>query len=223
MGQDTMIWGETGKEMLRIPAGTFLFGAALEERELAEYWIDRTPVTNAEYQRFLNAVPGYPVPLAGEAWTQPYAWDAQGRTYPPNKADHPVVLVTWEDAAAYAAWARARLPREAEWEKAARGVDGRKYPWGAWDHERCNTAEAGLFATTPVGHYSPAGDSVYGCTDMAGNVWEWTATEDAVGRVVRGGSCVNDLLCARCAFRDWDLPDSGIRLYGFRVVVTLPA
>ena len=194
MGQDTMIWGETGKEMLRIPAGTFLFGAALEERELAEYWIDRTPVTNAEYQRFLNAVPGYPVPLAGEAWTQPYAWDAQGRTYPPDKADHPVVLVTWEDAAAYAAWARARLPREAEWEKAARGgASGRRFPWNDSDaiqHSRANynscpscsydtsqttkfhpAHEAGNIPyTSPVSLFAANG---YGLYDMAGNVFEW--------------------------------------------------
>ena len=219
MSQDTMIWEKTNKEMVRIPAGRFLFGEMMEERELPEFWIDKTPVTNAEYKRFLDANPGYPVPFAKEDWAQQYNWDRQARSFPSDRDDHPVVLVTRQDAVAYAEWAGARLPTEEEWEKAARGIDGRKYPWGDWDDGRCNTAEACIFATTPVGQYSPDGDSVYGCADMSGNVWEWTATKDDVGWVVRGGSFINDRLYARCAFRDWDLPDSGLRLYGFRVVV----
>jgi formylglycine-generating enzyme required for sulfatase activity len=221
MSQDTMIWEKTNKEMVCISAGRFLFGEAMEERELPEFWIDRTPVTNAEYKRFLDANPAYPVPFAKEEWAQQYNWDRQARSFPSDRQEHPVVLVTWQDAVAYVEWAGGRLPTEEEWEKAARGIDGRKYPWGDWDDERCNTAEACILATTPVGQYSPAGDSVYGCADMSGNVWEWTATEDDVGRVVRGGSFINDRLYARCAFREWDLPDSGLRLYGFRVVVSL--
>jgi len=207
---------------VRIPAGRFLFGEMMEERELPEFWIDKTPVTNAEYKRFLAAHPGYPIPFAREDWAQPYSWDRQARSFPPGRDEHPAVLVARQDAVAYAGWAGARLPTEEEWEKAARGVDGRKYPWGDWDNEneRCNTAEAGVLDTTPVGQYSPGGDSVYGCVDMSGNVWEWTATKDDIGWVVRGGSFINDRLWARCAFRDWDLPDSGLRLYGFRLVVS---
>ena len=107
-----------------------------------------------------------------------------------------------------------------EWEKAARGIDGRAYPWGCWELDRCNTYEAGIGATTPVGAYSPVGDSPYGCVDMAGNVWEWTATHDGLGLVVRGGSFVNERHQAACTFRDWDLPESGLRLYGFRIAVS---
>ncbi|HNT75918.1 MAG TPA: SUMF1/EgtB/PvdO family nonheme iron enzyme [Anaerolineae bacterium] len=222
MSQDGMIWEKTGKEMVRIPAGKFLFGEMKKELELPEFWIDRHPVTNAEYQRFLNANPAYPVPFTTEIWAQAYNWDREARTFPPGADQHPVVLVAQENAADYAAWAGARLPTEREWEKAARGADGRKYPWGAWDENRCNTVEAGIMTTTPVGHYSPAGDSPYGCADMAGNVWEWTATEDDVGWIVRGGSFINDRLYARCAFRDWALPGSGLRLFGFRLAVSLP-
>jgi sulfatase modifying factor 1 len=217
---DTTIWEKTGKEMMRIPAGQFLFGEEKRERELPEFWIDRTPVTHAEYKRFLEANPGYPVPFATEGWAQPYNWDRQTRSFPPGKANHPVVLVAWYDVEAYAEWAGTRLPTEEEWEKAARGTDGRKYPWGRWERGVCNTYEVGIGTTTPVGQYSPAGDSPYGCVDMAGNVWEWTATQDAGDWVVRGGSFINDRFQARCAFHDWDLPDSGIRLYGFRLVAS---
>jgi formylglycine-generating enzyme required for sulfatase activity len=220
--QDRMVWEKTGKEMVRIPAGTFLYGRMREELELPEFWIDRTPVTNAEYKRFLDANPEYPVPFAGEGWAQPYNWDKRLRTFPPGWADHAVVLVTWYDAEAYAEWAGARLPVDEEWEKAARGTDGREYPWGSWEEGRCNTVETQIYATTPVGLYSPQGDSPYGCVDMAGNVWEWTATEDGSGRLVRGGSFVNDRFQARCAFRDWDLANSGVRFYGFRVCVSPP-
>ena len=219
MTQDTVIHEITGKEMVRIPAGPFRFGEAREERDQPEFWIDRTPVTNAEYERFLDANPDHPVPFGDQAWAAPYNWDRQARSFPPGKADHPVTLVTHQDAAAYTRWARTRLPSEEEWEKAARGTDGRRFPWGQWEEDHCNTAEAQLHTTTPVGHYSPEGDSPYGCTDMAGNVWEWTSTKDDVGRVVRGGSCISGRDRARCAFRDWDLPDSGVRLYGFRTVV----
>ena len=216
-----MIWEKTGKEMVYVPAGKFLYGEEKKERELAGFWIDRTPVTNAEYKRFLDANPEYPVPFAEQGWAQSYNWDGRSRSFPPGRAEHPVVLVAWYDAAAYAGWAGARLPTEEEWEKAARGTDGRKYPWGNWERGRCNTYEAGVVTTVPVGKYSPAGDSPYGCVDMAGNVWEWTATRDAVDWVVRGGSFINDRFQARCAFRDWALPNSGLRFYGFRLCASL--
>jgi serine/threonine-protein kinase len=218
MLQDIVIYEKTGKAIVRIAAGEFLFGEAMIERHQPEFWIDKTLITNAEYKRFLDDNPRHPVPFTEEDWAQQYNWDRQTRTFPLGQEEHPVVLVGYQDAIAYAAWAGARLPTEEEWEKAARGTDGRKYPWGRWDWNRCNTVEAQILATTPVGLYSPEGDSPYGCTDMAGNVWEWTATEDDVGRVVRGGSFINDRLYARCAFREWDLQGSGLRLYGFRTV-----
>jgi sulfatase modifying factor 1 len=207
--------------MVCIPAGKFLYGGMKEERELPGFWIGRTPVTNAEYKWFLDAHPDHPVPFADDEWAHPYNWDGQLRTFPPGRADHAVVLVAWHDAKAYAEWAGARLPTEKEWEKAARGTDGRRYPWGNWEEGRCNTIETQIYATRPVAFYSPRGDSPYGCVDMAGNVWEWTATEDGGDRVVRGGSFVNDRFHARCAFRDWDLDNSGVRFYGFRVCVAL--
>ncbi|MBN1966223.1 MAG: formylglycine-generating enzyme family protein [Anaerolineae bacterium] len=173
---------------------------------LPEFHIGRYPVTVAEFAAFL-AADGYEDPQwwqeSGWAWrvsnrvTQPIYWDEARWSGLP---EYPVVGVSWYTAEAYCAWLRAqtglpyRLPSEAEWEKAARGSDGRRYPWGAqWDVALCNTApqstdswdswdswdapapavEATL---APVGQHSPRGDSPYGCVDMAGNVWEWCAS-----------------------------------------------
>jgi formylglycine-generating enzyme required for sulfatase activity len=224
---NVIIWEKDGKEMVRIPAGNFLMGSN-EGREnerpahtvyVGAFYIDRYPVTNEEYKRFVDAT-GHPIPCYEVEWAEPhdYNWDPERRIPPKGKEKHPVVLVSWEDAQAYASWAGKRLPTEAEWERAARGTDGRRWPWGdEFIQGRCNTKEDNANGTTPVGQYSPEGDSPEGVGDMVGNVWEWTTSlfrsypydandgresQEADGwRVLRGGSWHNDLDRARCTAR----------------------
>jgi len=195
-GGDTMVWEPDGKEMVRIPAGAFLYGDKKETRELPECWIDKAPVTNAEYARF----------VAETGHEPPEHWKA--KIPPGDIADHPVANVSWHDSTAYAEWAGKRLPTEEEWEKAARGTDGRKYPWGDEEptSDLCNFGR-NEGRTTPVGKYSPQGDSPYGCADMAGNVWEWTSSDyDDRNKVLRGGSWLAAPEGVRGAFRLGDLP-----------------
>jgi formylglycine-generating enzyme required for sulfatase activity len=176
------------------------------------------------------------VPVPGQPlYAERVSWVEQLR-----QLDHPIAYVSWYDAIAYARWLSEqtgqswRLPTEAEWEKAARGSDGRAYPWGTiFDSTRCNTAESGQGKTTPVGRY-PTGASTYGVLDMAGNVWEWTTSlfkpfpyrvddgrEDAESienRVVRGGAWNRDARLARSAYRGHIWPDRVQDNVGFRLV-----
>ena len=195
-------------EMVLIPAGEFLYGYDKKKVTLPEFWIDKTPVTNAEYARFV-AVTGH---------RPPKHWE--GKTPPDELRDHPVTYVSWHDAVAYGKWAGKRLPTEEEWEKAARGSDGRKYPWGNQQptSQLCNFdySEGG---TTPVGRYSPQGDSPYGCVDMAGNVWEWTASDYEYGewaKVLRGSSWRGERGDVGCAEYFWRPPDYRDSVVGFR-------
>ena len=156
--------------------------------------------------------------------TRRFAW--AGNTPPDGRGDHPVVLVAHADAVAYADWLSAetgetwRLPSDLEWEKAARGTDGRLFPWGDdWDPARLNSADQGPFDTLPVGTF-PAGASPFGLLDAAGQVFEWTATPSGQDRFfVRGGSW-DDSGCGVCrpAARHGRPADLRHILIGFRLV-----
>lgn len=163
-------------EMILVPAGVFKFGEDKHEVNLEALEIGKYPVTNQEYQRFLESFSD------AESAKQHIPEDWEGVTAPPGKETHPVIGVSYWDAVAYCRWRSKverrdiRLPTEAQWEKTARGTDGREYPWGEeFDPAMANTSEGGLRGTSPVGAY-PDGASPYGAMDMAGNVWEWTCT-----------------------------------------------
>ncbi len=246
-------------ELVRVPAGKFVMGSTeaqvekvladgkvkkehefiyraelpQHEVELPEYRIGKYPVTNLEYQRFVRE----------GKHRSPEGW--AGDAYPEGKGDHPVVSVSWDDTRAFCDWLTEktgkarnyRLPSEAEWEKAARGTDGRIYPWGNdWDPQRANSADGGPGGTTPVGQDSPLGDSPCGAADLAGNVWEWTQSEykpypyvaadgrenlgEASRRVLRGGAFSDQPWLARCAVRYGLGPGLRDLVVGFRVVVS---
>ncbi|TSA11332.1 MAG: hypothetical protein D4R73_04040 [Deltaproteobacteria bacterium] len=213
-------------DMVRIPKGSFFYGDERLEKAIEnEYLIDVFPVTNKQYKAFLDDEKEHEVPYSKEDWAKKYNWDKEKRYCPEGMGDHPVVLVSYQDALDFCRWRSQkegknyRLPTEEEWEKAAKGIDGRKYPWGdEFDQEKCNTAESGIAGTTPVGKY-PDGASPYGCMDMAGNVWEWTDSwydESKTTKVLRGGSWSNYEFSGRCANRFWDDPDYRYYITGFR-------
>lgn len=236
-----------GMELMHVPAGNFLMGSN-DDNLLASnnekpqhsvdipynYWMARFPITNELYSDYCKV----------EYLNHPVSdWD--------KKKNHPVTFVKWTDATAYCHFLNSRLqielpsglilrlPTEAEWEKAARGIDGREYPWGhIFDKNRCNTNESNKDDTTSVGLYSPEGDSPYGCADMAGNVFEWTKSslktypynakdgredENISSRhVLRGGAFQYYEKRARCPYR-FDFHDNLFYKYiGFRVVVSVP-
>lgn len=232
--EDSFVHDKTGLTFVHIPAGEFLYGEKKEPVELPEFWISKTPVTQAVYQHYIAANPKVAIPFVKADWAKPYNWNQQQRTRPQEKANHPVVLVSWFDAVAFCEWAGVQLPTEMQWEKAARGIDGRIRPWGNTKptDKLCNFNKI-VGATTPVGYYSPQGDSPYGCVDMSGNVCEWclnkynnpantTIDQSDDWRVLRGGSFYSEGYYARTDSRYYDVPTSCSRDYGFRVVVVRP-
>jgi transcriptional regulator with XRE-family HTH domain len=176
-----------GKLMALVGEGVVLFGPHNEMIWLPAFYIDVTPVTNAEYAAF----------VAATAYRTPSHWSAGA---PPDALhDHPVVNVTHHDASAYAAWAAKALPTVEQWEKAARGDKGNVYPWGDQPTPaKCNVRETGVGHTTPVGIYR-SGISPYGVSDLSGNVWEWCATETAPGRYALRGSAFTSPFSAAAA------------------------
>lgn len=167
--------GAAPNEMVTIPAGKFIMGSDTRLPDegpqhvvtLRAFRIDKYEVTNLQYKQFIGA----------SSRKSPDHF--RNRTFPKDKADHPVTFVSWEDARDYCAWAGKRLPTDAEWEKAARGTNGRMFPWGnEFALNKANTPMRWQSLkqegdTTPVGSFA-AGISPYGLYDMSGNVWEWT-------------------------------------------------
>ena len=216
------------EDMVRIPKGKFLYGDERIEKIIDyDYYIDVFPVTNRQYKQFVDERPNHEVPYIEEEWAEPYNWNQDKKTYPKGMGLHPVVLVTYQDAVDYCGWRsnkegkEFKLPSEDEWEKAARGVDGRKYPWGEdFDEKRCNTYESGIGKTTEVTRY-PFGKSPYEVHDMAGNVWDWTASKEGPRQVLRGGSWSYYRGSARCADRLRLAPRYLNNDVGFRCARTL--
>ena len=187
-------------KLLEVPAGEFLYGDEKEERYLPTFLIGETPVTNEQYK---DTVPSH--------------------SFPEDKRGHPVVNISWNEAVAFCEKNGYRLPTEYEWEKAARGTDGRTYPWGEElpSLKRCNFNNH-RSGTTPIWAF-PRGVSPYGCYDMAGNVFEWCSSTyssncDDNHRMVRGGAFASNYeYCVRCAYRNHWPPDYHHHWLGFRV------
>lgn len=165
---------------------------------VAGVWIGRFPVTNAAFAAFR---PDHP------------------RVADPQLRDHPVVLVTRADASAFCEWAGGRLPTGAEWEAAARGDDGRPWPWGhTFEADRCNCAEAGWGWTVPVRAH-PDGASPCGAEQLCGNVWEWVGDTRADGWGVLRGGCYLDTQHGLHAARELPAdPERATATTGFRIV-----
>ncbi len=224
-----------GQPMIHIPVGPFLMGSNPAQDKLADknempqhqlhlagYWISRYPVTAAQFKAFIRKSGHTP----------------HGDEYMRQPDNHPIVDITWAEALAYCHWLSERtgltitLPGEAQWEKAARGLDGRRYPWGNIppSFQHCNFQKV-----TPVGHFSPQGDSPYGCADMSGNIWEWTCSmfrpypyriddgrellEGDDTRCVRGSAFINTPKFTRCTFRYKISPHLHLNHLGFRIVM----
>jgi formylglycine-generating enzyme required for sulfatase activity/GTPase SAR1 family protein len=248
-----------GREFIHVPGGPFLMGTNVAVADdlfakfadkfltresllpespqhtvsVPDFYISRYPVTNEEYKAFVDAT-NRPLSIQDDEFSRNYNWNPQQRTYPAGKEKYPAPMVSWLDARAFCEWLGVRLPTEAEWEKAARGTDGREWPWGDWQEGRCNCG--GSLDILPVTQFSGNGDSPYGVSDMAGNVFEWCSSLfrpypyraddgreslDAAGaRVVRGGAAGPSILKSRCAFRQGNKPDDYGFSIGFRIVLT---
>jgi len=233
---------DMGMEFVLIPAGEFMMGSEdgadekpIHKVEITQsFYMGKFEVTNAEYRLF----------NAGRD-----SGEFEGSSL--NGDRQPVAGVSWDDAQAFCEWLNDnwrpqgwefRLPTEEQWEYAARGSDGRKYPWGnEWDGTRCNWLSEGSPVSTPVGMFGQRGESAFGIADMAGNVWEWCEDRYRAGygkagqdsepqeemenrRVLRGGSWGNGAAGCRSAIRYWGQPSRRDALIGFRILmVRLPA
>jgi eukaryotic-like serine/threonine-protein kinase len=242
----TQVSPKDGMVQVYVPAGEFLMGSADSDADalssekpqhkvyLDAYWIDQTEVTNAMVAKCIKEGGGCVLPYFSNSKTRASYYSD------PQYANYPVIFLNWGAAQSYCTWAGRRLPTEAEWEKAARGTDGRKYPWGNdWDAAKLNSSEKGPGDTSAVGSY-PAGASPYGALDMAGNVWEWVADwylmsenyyttspsrnptgppsggDGGDNRVIRGGSWHDTPVGARTAGRNYIGSTYVVNNIGFR-------
>ena len=228
-----------GMEMVYVSEGEFLMGSLKNDQDansnekkqrgvyLDAFWIDQTEVTYAQYAMCVSD---------GDC-----SAPTDEKDYRKNDmSNHPVVFVSWYDASSYCAWAGRRLPTEAEWEKAARGIYASRFPWGEdISCDNTNYSDCRDFVSTaPVGYYAETGSSIYGVYDMAGNVWEWTqdwyqddfyslaGDENPVNinsesglRVLRGGSCNSYSDYLRSAHRDARKTDNSSEYIGIRCVL----
>jgi len=250
----TSIRAIDGAVMLYVPAGKFDMGSndgqddeqPISTVAVDEFWIDQTEVTNGQFTQFITDTnyetiaekegAGY-IYAAESGWTYTSGVDWQHITGQNSNlnglTEHPVVLVSWSDASAYCKWVNGRLPTEAEWEYAARGVNNYTYPWGdeSPNADLLNYDE-NIGTTTTVRSYSPDGDSWIGTSDMAGNAWEWTSSlyqpypydvndgrenEDSTNdRVLRGGSWANNGYNSHSAIRLDVYPDYRSNYISFR-------
>jgi formylglycine-generating enzyme required for sulfatase activity len=239
----TITHAKDNSVMVLIPGGTFQMGATgwhgdsipVHSVALDSFYLDKFEVTNRQYLVFVKAT-GHRSPAHANDPSFDF-W--QKTSFPEEIADQPVVNVSWDDAAAYAKWAGKRLPTEAEWEYAARGLTNRKYPWGDQSPEDVKVAHSLIWNGKK--NYFPVGSaalstSPFGVMDLAGNVAEWVfdfynplyysmqkdgqrnpqGPEQGFLRVVRGGSSQDASFYFRCTFRDVTIPQDRSSKVGFR-------
>ena len=193
---------------VEIPGGEFLMGRKKKRITIPTFWISTTLVTCREYAAFLDETKYVPGGRVRDVISR-------------RSGDHPVGNVTFKDAQEYAQWRECSLPTEQQWEKAARGKDGRKFPWGeGFSKEACNVADSGGQATVAVAELA-SGCSPYGCYHMAGNVWEWTVSwydPLKTERGIRGGSYLEGSRMCTCYYREGINPQFFKPDLGFRCV-----
>ncbi len=235
---------ENDQAWVKVPVGNYRVGdndkssyRYLEPLDEQEFLVKkpccmtRFPVTNCQYELFLKE-DGYQQQefWSDEGWiwcernnaTEPEFW----RNAKWNAPNQPVVTVTFWEAEAFCKWANGELPSEKQWEAAARGPEGREYPWGnEWEDGICNSSNAELGVTSPVGLFPRSRSLEFGFEDMAGNVWEWCRdkySKESNRRVLRGGSFNYDTDGCRSAVRSYWLPGNHFSFIGFRVSRTYP-
>ena len=230
---------EAPEGMVLIPEGEFILGSEISDTScrpqqklfLPAFYIDKYTVSNLMYRKFVRET-GHKVPFMEGKEFKEYNWDTRTRNYPSGKANYPVVLVSWYDAYAYAKWANKRLPTEVEWEKAARGTDGRMYPWGNnWEVGKANCIMGGIGSTSPREMF-PYDRSVYDVMEMAGNVRQCTGDfyypypykgPYKKGKMVslRGGAWSDNPNFLACYLRNRNLPHYKYNNIGFRCVMDI--